>query len=164
MGYRSDVRIAMSKNGFEQFKKNVQEHINEYKNKLPDEAIAKNFSYDLLNNLDINSELDDKSSNQVYFGWNDVKWYDGYEDVDAIMDSLNKLEEQGFGYNYARIGEQYDDIEELFVSSTDKDNVDYIESIGIERYFNDDNYINNYNKINEQKSNKVIKNDKECER
>lgn len=137
MGYRSDVRIIMSKNGFEQFKKNIQEHVNKYKSNLPENAISRDFHYDMLKDLDISSNLDDMDE-QVYLGWNYVKWYDGYEEVDAIMDSLDKLEEQGFGYNFARIGEEYSDIEKRYVDATDKDGVDYIESIDIERGFNDD--------------------------
>lgn len=145
MGYRSDVRIIMSKNAFKQFKENVLDHVKKYKSELPDGAIAKDYHYDMLKDLDISSNFDD-SGEQVYFGWNYVKWYDGYEDVDAIMDSLDKLEEQGYGYNYARIGEEYDDIEEKYVDATEKDGINYIECIDINRSFDDDYMLNRITK------------------
>ena len=45
----------------------------------------------------------------VYFGWNGLKWYRGYADVDFIMDYIQNLDY----YAYARIGEEMGDIEQL---------------------------------------------------
>ncbi len=55
------------------------------------------------------------------FRWDHIKWYDGYEEVQAIEDFLNwaedKLEIDGKEidgdehFRFVRIGEEYDDIE-----------------------------------------------------
>lgn len=44
----------------------------------------------------------------VYFGWNGLKWYDGYKDVDFIMDFVRSRDI----YAYSRTGEETGDIEE----------------------------------------------------
>lgn len=53
-------------------------------------------------------EWESKEVEVVYFGWNGLKWYDGYTDVDFIMDFIRKKE----NYAYARIGEETDDMEQ----------------------------------------------------
>lgn len=138
MGYRSDVRIVVSRNGYKKFKKYVEEHIEKYKNRIAPDSISaiSNYDYNLLNSLDVSKISPDKK--EVYFGWDSLKWYDGYEDVDAIMDSLNRLAENGYGYGYTRIGESSDDIEELHSECSSKDGIDYIYVPSIATYFTDD--------------------------
>lgn len=141
MGYRSDVRIIMSKNGFNKFKKYVEDHIRKYKlNNIKEGSIAATYNYDynLLNNLDVSKASSD--GNQIYIGWDNLKWYDGYEEVDSIMDSLNKLEKNGYGYRYVRIGESFDDIEKMEADNTAKDGVKYLDYPGISRGFDDFEY------------------------
>ena len=141
MGYRSDVRIIVSKNGYTELRKYVEEHIKKYKleNIKPD-SVSASFDYDfnLLNSLDVSKASDDNK--QVCLGWNDLKWYDGYEEIDAIMDSLTKLGKNGYGYRFARIGENTEDIEEQYNNSTPKDGVKYLDFPNIVRYFNEDGY------------------------
>jgi hypothetical protein len=99
MGYRSDVRIITSKKGFKELEKYVTKYL------------KGNDDYNLLHQLDI----DNSNDYERYFGWNSVKWYensDGFEDVDAVMNGLQDLEEKDLSYRYARIGESYDDYEE----------------------------------------------------
>ena len=130
MGYRSDVRIIVSKKGYEKFKEYFMEYFNE---KIKSEEDKIN-AYNLLEHIDIKSENED----YVYFGWNYVKWYDGiYMEVDAVMNSLYKLAENDYSYRYARIGEQYDDIEE---QNFDSEKEGYLEYPYIIREF-DDNII-----------------------
>ena len=134
----------MSKNAYKEFEKQVKKHIDNYKkNNVLKGSITDESGYDfnLLNNLDIFRQSDDK--NKLYFGWNWMKWYDGYEEVDSIMDSLNKLEDKGYGYSYGRIGESMDDYEEMYVKCTPKDNIDYLEVPPFYRYFEDARYENN---------------------
>ena len=139
MGYRSDVRIIMSRNGYQKFQKYVDEHINDFiknNNKLKEY----NYDYNLLHNLDVSKQsIDD--NNKICIGWDSIKWYDGYEEVDSIMDSLDKLEKNGFGYSYARIGDNLEDYEERFVISTSRDNINYLEVSPVSRSFDDYNYI-----------------------
>lgn len=98
MGYRSDIRIVTSKEGYEKLKEFVTNYLKEH-----------NEDYNLLEECDIRQE----GKNQVYFGWNYLKWYEGsYKEVDAIMEGLNYLGENEYSYRYSRIGESYDDYEE----------------------------------------------------
>ena len=142
MGYRSDVRIIMSKNAYKEFEKYVKEHINNYKVKnIENGSITSMFNYDynLINKLDIFKQANTKD--KFYLGWNNLKWYNGYEDVDAIMDSLDKLQEKGYGYSFSRIGENYEDFEGKYVDVTDKDKIKYLDYPQVVRCFDDDNYI-----------------------
>ena len=125
MGYRSDIRIVTSKDGFEKLKEFVTNYLKEH-----------NEDYNLLENCDIKQE----GKNQFYFGWNSVKWYENdYEDVDAIMEGLNYLGENEYSYRYSRIGESYDDYEEQYYDGN-KENENYLEYPNLIREF-DDKYV-----------------------
>jgi len=102
MGYRSDVRIRTTKEGYEVMKKFVENYIKEKELKGTD--------WNLLEHV-IKTEME----GIITLDWNYIKWYegiDGYEDVNAIMKSLDILDEKGIDYQYMRIGEEYDDIDE----------------------------------------------------
>lgn len=106
MGYRSDVRIRTTKEGYELMKKFVEKYIKE---KIPKEK-RNGYDYNLLNSAEITEEFD-----CVTLDWTYMKWYEycgGYEDVDAIMNSLDILDEKDIDYQYMRIGEENDDIDE----------------------------------------------------
>tara|TARA_R110000822_G_scaffold57443_3_gene144414 strand:- start:473 stop:841 length:369 start_codon:yes stop_codon:yes gene_type:complete len=56
------------------------------------------------------------------FTWNDrlmrlefrvdnIKWYEGYPEVDGFMDMLEALTKLGYSYEYLRVGEEPDDID-----------------------------------------------------
>ena len=62
------------------------------------------------------------------------------------MDSLNKLEDNDYGFCFSRIGESYDDIEEIYCDVTKKDNIKYQDYPNISRCFEDDNFIE-YKKV-----------------
>jgi hypothetical protein len=56
----------------------------------------------------------------------DVKWYEGYPDVDAFTTMLENLKEiEGYNYEFVRIGENDDDIE----SNTHGDHSEWILSV-----------------------------------
>ncbi len=128
MGYRSDVRIMTTKKGFNELKKFTNKYL---KNK--------NFEYlNLLEDLDFNKETEYAK----YFGWNNIKWYEtceGYEDVDAIIEGLNYLKDKDFSYRYVRIGESYDDYEEMY-NESDKESEQDLEYPFMIRKF-DDEYV-----------------------
>lgn len=42
--------------------------------------------------------------------WDSVKWYDGYEDVDRIMNAINGIEDED-SFGFIRIGEEFVDVE-----------------------------------------------------
>lgn len=75
----------------------------------------------------------------VYFGWNWLKWYDGYDSVDAIESGLNHLRDKNMSFRFARIGESYDDYEEDSYESENEEEQD-LEYPSMNREF-DDSYI-----------------------
>ena len=120
MGYRSNVRIRTTKEGFETMKKNVEKYIKE---NISEENL-KGYDYNLLNSAEIT-----EAGNSITLDWSWVKWYDGiqgYEDVDAIMNSLDILDEENIDYQYMRIGEEVDDIEERWNINNDSFDSFYI--------------------------------------
>lgn len=113
MGYRSDVRIRTTKKGLEIMEKSIEKYIKE---NIEEEKL-KGYDYNLLNSAEI-TEAEDS----VTLDWNSLKWYEGiqgYEDVDAIMYSLDMLEEEDIDYQYMRIGEENDDIDEKWSINND---------------------------------------------
>lgn len=106
MGYRSQVRIRLRKEDYERLVKEFEE----------DKTIQNAGCSNLFRQLDkyveeqrykyyenINDNWVEKNVDTVYFGWDYVKWYDGYEDVDFIMDWLVK--DDKMPYAFTRIGE-----------------------------------------------------------
>ena len=125
MGYRSDIRIVTSKEGYEKLKEFVKKYLEEH-----------NKDYNLLEECDIKQE----GKSQIYFGWNSLKWYENsYDEVDAIMEGLNYLGENEYSYRYSRIGESYDDYEEQYYDGN-KEKENYLEYPNLIREF-DDEYI-----------------------
>ena len=136
MGYRSDVRIITTKKGFDELNNYVKKYLKE----------KGNYDYNLLDNLKFKAEND----YAVYFGWNYLKWYEGYDSVDAIVDGLNHLKENNRSYRFARLGESYDDYEEESFESDleEEQDLDYPSML---REFDDSYVIEEMNRINSAK-------------
>lgn len=136
MGYRSDVRIITTKKGFDELNNYVKKYLKE----------KVNYDYNLLDNLKFKAEND----YTVYFGWNYLKWYEGYDSVDAIVDGLNHLKENNMSYRFARLGESYDDYEEESFESDleEEQDLDYPSML---REFDDSYVIEEMNRINSVK-------------
>ena len=128
MGYRSDVRIVVSKEGFRELREYVERESAKVRSQKPDS----DYSWNLLECTDsIRTDGD-----QFLISWNDIKWYDGcYEDVDIIVDGLEHLNNEGYGYRFYRVGESYDDIEETIVDGDLDQDLDYLYVV---RYIDDD--------------------------
>lgn len=104
MGYYSDVRIKLKTQDYNKLLKVANQALKDW---LLDH-----------NNMDLNIVREDDVFNKhtyeyetkdiVYFGWDSVKWYDGYEDVDCIMNFIRGCD----AYAFARIGETTGDIEQ----------------------------------------------------
>lgn len=125
MGYRSDVRIITSKKGFEKLSDFVKKYL---------EKIDKDLNeHNLLKALDIETI----GKGQCYFGWNYLKWYDGYPEVDAINEGLDYLGENEYSYRFMEIGEDYDDVEHKY-NDGEKDKDIILEYPSMIREFDDD--------------------------
>ena len=94
MGYRSDVAVALSKNGAAHLKSKLA-------------SMTDNDKRFLFDHPDCH-EVDDETGAELW-RWNYIKWYEEYPEVDAVTDFLNELEEEDF--LFIRVGESYDDIE-----------------------------------------------------
>lgn len=97
MGYRSDVRIVMKKKDYPKFNKYVEDYIAE-----------KQAHYDLMKHIDVKEE----GTQTIYIGWNYLKWYEEYPEVQAVHEALNKFRDEGLSFTFARMGEDYADYEE----------------------------------------------------
>lgn len=67
----------------------------------------------------IEQAIKTEMSGIITLDWSCLKWYDGYKDVDAIMYSLDELSNKDIDYQYMRIGEENDDIEERWEVNND---------------------------------------------
>ena len=109
MGYRSDVRIRLTKKDYERL-------VKEFDEKVIKQNPETYYGYDMfgksleifkeLKNVPCWKETDDgedieETHDCVFFGWNWVKWYDGYAEVDFIMNFIYECDH----YAFCRIGE-----------------------------------------------------------
>lgn len=105
MGYRSDVRIRLTKKDYERLVKEFNEKvlpITEW-NLFDKEHLE---VYKELKNVPCWKVTDDgedveETHDCVFFGWNWVKWYEDYDDVDFIMNFIQDCDH----YAFCRIGE-----------------------------------------------------------
>lgn len=99
MGYRSDVRIATTREGYDMMCDAVDDMGGERK------------CHPLLGSKQV-PDFFTEHDGCVAFGWDSIKWYEGfYADVDNVMRALGKLSGSGVPYEFCRAGESYDDIE-----------------------------------------------------
>lgn len=140
MGYRSDVRLITTEEGWQKLKSFAS-------NYLLEKTGTDKYNYLLDEYIDI-FEVDGNSV--VFVGWNDIKWYESMEDVDAVMKGLEYLEELDIPYRYARLGEDYTDYTEIYCDS-EKGDLPYIYLC---RHFDDEESIKWVKEINFKEQNK----------
>ena len=69
---------------------------------------------DVYTEFEANAEWHD-GKRVLEFAMEDVKWYDGYGDVQKFMDMLDQIDKiEGFNYEFVRIGEDANDIDEQY--------------------------------------------------
>lgn len=131
MAYRSDVRLIVTKKGYDKLSKFVQKKV-------------KDISYNLIENCDYKTV----HPNVVCMGWDSIKWYEysDFEDVNAIMDGISFLKNNDYSVHYARIGENYDDYDEYNYDS-EKDELD-IYPVMLRQF--DDDYVEEQLKKNDE--------------
>ena len=93
MGYRSEVLIVTDLINQELVE--ILENENDYSEKLQFQ----------ITDVRTNKEID-----CLMIKWDYAKWYDGYEDVDRIMNAINKIEDED-SFGFIRIGEEFVDVE-----------------------------------------------------
>ena len=126
MGYKSDVRISLSINGFQELSNYVDDFFE--KNNVDDQ-------YNILHCMDVSH----RSKDTVYFGWNDIKWYEYEPEISSIMLGLEHLKKDEYSTRYLRIGEDYNDIEEQYTDGKKDGNVNIEYPYLIRRF--DDDYV-----------------------
>lgn len=99
MGYRSEVRIATTREGYDRMCE------------LVDGLSEEHEGYPLMG-TNRQPDFYDEEHGSVVFGWDDIKWYEGlYADIGNVVKALGELEEREVPYEFCRIGESWDDIE-----------------------------------------------------
>lgn len=99
MGYRSEVRIATTREGYDR----MREHV---------DALSEEHDAYPLMGAGREPDFFDEQDGCVVFGWDDVKWYEGQlSDVTNVVKALNEIGECGLPYEFCRTGESWDDIE-----------------------------------------------------
>lgn len=127
MGYRSDVRIVVSQKGYREMEKFLERYI-----------IKKNLARDVIFDFFYNTDVVNENKYEKYFGWNDVKWDQGFDESDSVDAALKYLKESGYSYNFSRIGEDYFDmVEHGCTGPLDAKNYIYVDYPFIERKFAD---------------------------
>lgn len=128
MGYRSDVYCQIDLPN-----KTSEELIKELKDRYEQKGLTKDFDY-LFDKIYIKKDCN--HCNVIFMAY-DVKWYDGYPEVNLFMDFIREIGdpideenkncetsketfEQGYVY-YLRIGEYMDDTEEQIWGFADQD-------------------------------------------
>lgn len=109
MGYRSEVKIATTREGYDR----MCEHV---------DALSEGLGASPLMGSCRKPDFFEESGGCVVFGWDYIKWYEGLlADVDNVADALSEIDECGIPYEFCRIGESWDDIE--FRASCNNDNL-----------------------------------------
>lgn len=108
MGYRSEVRIATTREGYGLMCERI-DFISEGLDSYP------------LMGSERQPDFFDEENGCVVFGWDDIKWNGLFCDVANVIEALGELDEQEIPYEFCRIGEDWDDIE--FRASGDNENL-----------------------------------------
>ena len=124
MGYKSDVRISLSIKRFKELSNYVDDFFE--KNNVDEQ-------YNILHCMDVSH----RSKDTVYFGWNDIKWYEYEPEISSIMLGLEHLKKDEYSTRYLRIGEDYNDIEEQNTDGRKDENTN-VEYPSLIRRFDDD--------------------------
>lgn len=99
MGYRSDVKLITTKEGWEKIDKAARKAAG-----VTDE--------DTPYLTDSSCWTPICGGKYVLAEWEDIKWYEGYNgEVDAVMQVLTRLDGAAIPYHFMRVGEDYNDVQ-----------------------------------------------------
>ena len=111
MGYLSNVRFRLEKDKYEELVNKFEEERQKDTAKMSDlfEKDEQTNWIDLIHREEKATAYDEDYKgtevDTVYFGWNGLKWYRGYKDVDLIMNFVYSQDH----FAYSRIGEESGD-------------------------------------------------------
>jgi hypothetical protein len=117
MGYRSDIYLKTTKAGYLKMRDLIRR-----------KSQAAYEFFITPDNMTI-----EKSGDREYINmkWEYLKWYDGYEDVDAVNAAIDEVKEEE-PLHFIRIGEDMTDIEEIYGDETWDD--EYFDPLSLDRY------------------------------
>jgi len=117
MGYRSDIYLKTTKAGYLKMRDLIRR--------------KSQAAYEFFTTPD--KMTIEKSGDREYINmkWEYLKWYDGYEDVDAVSAVIDEVKEEE-PLHFIRIGEDMTDIEEIYGDETWDD--EYFDSLSLDRY------------------------------
>ena len=99
MGYRSEVKIATTREGYDQMCERV-------------DTLSEGLGTSPLMGSCRKPDFFEESDGCVVFGWDYIKWYEGLlADVSNVADALSEIDELWYPFEFCRIGESWDDIE-----------------------------------------------------
>jgi hypothetical protein len=108
MGYSSNVKVLTDLDGFE----TMQEIAFEIQER---EDLEDAYFLFPMQGQDPDEFFDyyDVQEDYLCFGFDWVKWYDTYKDVSLFMEILEVANERGVDWQFIRIGESFEDVENL---------------------------------------------------
>lgn len=89
MGYRSEVKLCVKKEVYEELKEKEE----------------------LKSLMAYAEDVVELSKGVVVICWDWIKWYSDYEDISIVEATMDKLDEQNAPYKFVRIGEDWDDVD-----------------------------------------------------
>lgn len=118
MGYRSNVQVMTTLEGFEKMQDIIWAMANDKGVIKEGEPFGKDGKELVMLPEHGQSpygffDLYDAQEDYLCFGFDWVKWYDTYTSVKLFMDMLSKANEDGVPWQFIRVGEEDNDIEQL---------------------------------------------------
>lgn len=126
MGYRSEVRVMTTPEGFKKMQ-NIAWKLAEEKNVNDDMVLFSKHGQD----PDERFDYYDAQADYLCFGFDWVKWYDTYKDVSLFMETLEIANQNGIAWQFIRIGEEFEDVETM-ASDSFYDNPTTVMNVSIE--------------------------------
>ena len=108
MGYRSEVRVMTTPDGFKKMQ-DIAWKLAEEKNLDDDVVLFPKYEQ----SPDECFDYCDIQNDYMCFGLDWVKWYDGYQDVSLFMETLEVANQNGISWQFIRVGEEFDDVETI---------------------------------------------------
>lgn len=113
MGYRSNVRVMTTPEGFEKMQEIIWDMAEERGVVEEGSEYGKEFVLfpEPWQDPERFFDVYDAQEEYLVFGFDDVKWYDCYSSVQLFMDMLEEADQEGIPWQFLRVGECADDVE-----------------------------------------------------